>query len=102
MTTNRRFGSVRTLPSGRHQARWQGADGKERHAPTTFATKTAARQWLSAQEADLRRGGWVDPEKGRSTVAVYARDWLEGRSDLRPRTVELYRSLLELHIIPGI
>jgi integrase len=102
MTTNRRFGSIRVLPSGKHQARWQGTDGKERHAPKTFATKTAARQWLSAQEADLRRGGWVDPEKGRATVAVYARDWLERRSDLRPRTVELYGSLLELHVIPGL
>jgi integrase len=41
----------------------------------------------------------VDPEKGRSTLAVYAREWLESRSDLRPRTVELYQGLLEHHII---
>jgi len=102
MAATRRFGSVRTLPSGRFLARWQGADDKERHAPTTFATKTAARQWLSTQEADLRRGGWVDPEKGRPTLAVYAREWLDDRSDLQPRTVELYRGLLEHHIIPRL
>ena len=83
-------------------ARWQGSDGKEPHAPTPFVTKTAAREWLSTQEADLRRGGWVDPEKGRSTLAIFAREWLEGRSDLRPRTVELYHGLLEHHIVPRL
>jgi integrase len=102
MTVTRRFGSVRTLPSGKHQARWQGADGKEHHAPQTFATKTAAREWLSTQETDLGRGGWIDPDKGRVTFAVYSTEWLDERADLAPRTVELYQSLLRLHVLPRL
>lgn len=99
---HRSFGSVRELPSGRYQARWTGPDGKERHAATTFEDKTSAREWLSSQETDLRRGGWVDPEKGRSTLRIYAKDWLEGRPDLRPRTVELYDGLLKRQILPRL
>lgn len=99
---HRSFGSVRELPSGRFQARWTGADGKEHKAPATFIGKTEAREWLSEQETDRRRGAWVDPEKGRSTLEVYAKDWLHGRPDLRPRTRELYDGLLERHILPKL
>jgi len=97
--TARRFGNIRKLPSGRYQARWQAPDGKERMAPNTFAEAGEARAWLSAQETDLRRGAWVDPDKGRATLAGYAHEWLEGRADLRPRTVELYEGLLARQIL---
>jgi integrase len=100
--TARPFGNIRKLPSGRYQARWQGADGKDRLGPTTFETKADARKWLSGQEADLHRGVHVDPTKGRTTVATFAEAWLAGRPDLRPRTVELYRGLLTRHIVPGL
>jgi integrase len=98
----RRFGNVRKLPSGRYQARWEDKDGTEHKAPTTFAEKDQARRWLSAQETDLHRGGWVDPDKGRMTVRAYADQWLDGRPDLRPRTRELYRSLLDHHVLPAL
>jgi integrase len=51
-------------------------------------------------EADLARGAWVDPRAGRVTLAEYSRRWLALRTDLRPRTRELYASLLKLHIRP--
>jgi hypothetical protein len=38
----RRFGTIRRLPSGRYQARYPGPDGVRRAADDTFATKTAA------------------------------------------------------------
>lgn len=96
----RRFGNIRKLPSGRYQARW--ADASLRSHSETFPTVEAARRWLSTQEADRLRGGWVDPDKGRLTLRVYADEWLEGRPDLRPRTRELYRSLLDHHVLPGL
>jgi integrase len=98
----RRFGNVRKLPSGRYQARWKDPELRSHSAPRTFTTSDEARKWLSSQETDLQRGGWVDAAKGHMTLATYADQWLEGRPDLRPRTRELYRSLLDLHVLPGL
>lgn len=35
-------------------------------------------------------------------MTSYASGWIDTRADLRPRTVELYRSLLRLHIEPHL
>ena len=95
----RHFGSVRKLPSGRYQATyWHQA---VRHTGTaTFKTKTDAQTWLSTVETDIRRGAWVDPAGGRITFGNYVDDWLAQRHDLRPRTLELYRSLVTRHLRP--
>ena len=69
-------------------------------APRTFPLRGGATQWLSMVEADPARGAWVDPRSGRVTLAEYSRRWLALRTDLRPRTRELYASLLKLHIRP--
>ena len=53
-------------------------------------------------EADLARGAWVDPRAGQVTFTDYSRQWLAARTDLRPRTRELYGSLLKLHIRPAL
>ncbi|MDX3110175.1 hypothetical protein [Nonomuraea angiospora] len=45
--------SVRKLPSGRFQARYQGPDGVDRPAPETSATKTDAEVWLTRTEAQI-------------------------------------------------
>ena len=44
-------------------------NGRRHVAPTTFATKGDARAFLSAVEADIRRGAWIDPSAGRLQVA---------------------------------
>ena len=49
--SRRPFGNVRTLPSGRFQARYRGPDGRQHHGPFTFATKADARVWLAEQES---------------------------------------------------
>ncbi len=51
----RQFGSVRKLPSGRWQARYQTDDGRRLKSPRTFATKTDATLWLDG--ARTRVGG---------------------------------------------
>ena len=101
MGRRRPFGSVRNLPSGRWQASywWEG----NRHvAPRTFGLRGDAARWLSGIEADLARGGWVDPRAGHINLDRYSRQWLEYRTDLRPRTRELYASLLRLHVVPAL
>jgi integrase len=102
MGRRRTFGNVRKLPSGRYQARYRDPSGYRHRAPLTFATIADANRWLSAVEAQIARGAWIDPRAGVITLAEYANGWLESRSGLRPRTVELYRSLLDHHLLPPL
>ena len=99
MPARRHFGSVRKLPSGHYQASyWHLA---ERHtADQTFETKGDAQAWLSEVETAIRRGRWVDPAAGRVLFGQYVDDWLTQRYDIRPRTRELYRSLIKCHLKP--
>lgn len=42
-------------------------------------------------ESQLVRDEWIDPERGKVTLAEYAERWITERPNLRPRTVDLYR-----------
>ena len=100
MTRKRRFGRVRRLPSGRWQARYRGPDGRDHPALSTFATKTDAERWLSLTEADIIKDNWLNPDAGRILFADYAPTWVEERPNLRPKTLQLYRGLVRLHLMP--
>src|ERR1700683_5816210 len=99
---HRRFGSVRKRESGRYQARYPGPDGRLRSAPETFARKADADRYLSLIEAQIVRGEWSDPDRGKQLLADYAETWITQRPGLRPRTIELYRWLLKRHIAPHL
>lgn len=98
----RRFGSVRQLRSGQWQARYQDPEGILRPADRTFPTKTQAEQWLTRTEADLLAGDWTDPDAALITFREYATDWIDERSGLRPKTIEVYRYVLGRHLLPGL
>ncbi len=102
MAGKRRFGRVRRLPSGRWQARYKGPDGLDRPAPGTFATKTDAERWLALTEAEIIRDDWLDPDAGRVPFIEYAMSWVVERPNLRPKTVQLYKGLVRLHMMPGL
>ena len=51
-------------------------------------------------DVQLARGDWTDPARAKVLVHDYAVQWLDQRPGLRRRTVDLYRSLLRLHIDP--
>jgi integrase len=95
----RRFGRVRTLPSGRYQARYQGPDGVDYPAPETFTSKKDAEVWLTLKEAEIRRGDWLSPDAGKVPFNQYATSWINDQV-LKPRTEELYRGLLKNHLAP--
>ena len=100
MAEKRRFGSIRQRASGRYQVRYQGPDGVNRPAPTTFVRKRDAELWLQEVELQIYRGEWRDPDAGSVLFGEYARRWIAERPNLRPRTVDLYESLLRLHLAP--
>jgi integrase len=101
VTARRDFGSIRRLPSGRWQATYWH-EGKRHTGDHMFPTRADAAAWLSTVEADILRGGWVDPTAGKATLAEYANTWLEGRPDLRPSTRLKYRQLLDRYILPAL
>ena len=71
--------------------------------PVTFSTKSEARGWLSLQHAEITRKAWAPPQVMPSTVVtfgMYAEQWLTQR-DLKPRTREHYRKLLDGHLLPA-
>jgi len=75
-------------------------EGRRHVGPDTFRTKSDGWAYLSGIETSIRRGGWVDPLAGDVTLRVYVSDWLADRPNLRPRTVDKYRYLLEHNILP--
>jgi integrase len=89
-------GSIRQLPSGRHQARYYDDDGVLRAAPFTFDTRLDAATWLAtAAKVDF------EEERADPTLTDYAATWLAAR-DLKPRTREEYQRLLKAAILPGL
>lgn len=102
MSRRREFGSVRKLPSGRWQARYEVVGGRSIPAPRTFPSKAEAARWLAEVEADQARGLWIDPQAGRTPLSDYAWGWLRGQARIAKRTREIYEAQLRLHILPSI
>ena len=108
-THKRAFGNIRALPSGRWQARYTGPDGRVYKAPSTFAAKIDAEGWVSDRRREIDRELWSPPVEGtpakaaarRVTFREYAEQWLAHR-DVKPRTREHYRKLLDAHVLPGL
>jgi len=102
MASRRRFGSIRRRQSGRYQVRYPGPDGLPRAAPETFARKSDAERYLTLVEGQILRGEWIDPERGKVTLADYGARWISQRPNLRPSTIGLYNGLFNRHIIPHL
>jgi integrase len=88
------FGSVRKLPSGRYQARYSDARMNRHTAPTTFASKREAEDWLATTRADMVRGTWRAPELATAHLGDFVREHLATRLDLAPKTRQLYDAIL--------
>ncbi len=87
-----------TKKGPRYEVRWRGPDGVERSR--TFRTRRDAERYERDQRSALDRGDWIDPRGATIGFGDYASRWLQQRSDLRPRTVEIYHSMLQNHLLP--
>ncbi|MEO3796502.1 site-specific integrase [Nonomuraea sp. B10E15] len=99
---HRRFGNIRKRESGRYQIRYPAPDGRMRTGTDTYERKSDAERALSLIEAQIIKGEWNDPERGKVKLRDYAETWITQRPGLRPRTVDLYRWLLKKHITPHL
>ncbi|CDM76125.1 tyrosine-type recombinase/integrase [Mycobacterium marinum] len=99
------FGTAHKLPSGRYRAMYFGPDGRRYKADKTFLTEKDARGWLSLRQAEIIAKSWQPPEahaaQTRLTLDQYSETWLEQR-DLKARTREHYRKLLDEHVLPDL
>jgi integrase len=68
---------------------WTDPDRKE--ATHACATKTAAERYWQDQEADIRRGTYVDPKSSKIRVADWCDTWLAGYNR-KPRSVKCART----------
>ncbi len=95
-------GSIRRLKSGRWQARVRERATGRYVTLGTFVTKADADAALTTAKRDVLHGGFVAPERGRVTLAEYADDGLEHHPTLAPSTRNLYRNLLDRHLLPHL
>ena len=90
---------TRQTKSGvRYEVRYRDPTGRERSK--TFTTKKLAEKYEREQRTEVSKGTWLDPRHGSQTFADFMDKWLTDRHDLRPRTLELYRSLRRRHLEP--
>ncbi|MFN7151040.1 MAG: tyrosine-type recombinase/integrase [Microthrixaceae bacterium] len=84
----------------RWQVRLRRPDGSQ--YSETFTTRKAAERWERNQLTSQGNGGWVDPAAGRALLADRAESFLTDRPrPLAPKTLELYRNLLDRFILPA-
>ncbi|MDH2388669.1 site-specific integrase [Streptomyces sp. HNM0663] len=83
----------------RYRARYIGPDGTEKSKSFPDRQKRLAEQWLTAVEADMSRGQYIDPSAGRVTFRQYAEKWLETQTtDVTTRSSVVVQ--IRSHAIP--
>jgi integrase len=101
----RSFGSIRQISGGRYQARYTAPDHTLVNVKGTFATKQGADQALARIRVEMMDRRWSDPRTKRPTLSQFVPSFLasrQGRSgDLKPKTLQLYRSQLDRYLLPA-
>jgi hypothetical protein len=64
-----------------------------------FRNEKAAQDHANDLESDQRRGTWLDPTGGRTTMEEWLTDWWDAL-DIDTRTEDNYRSIVRNHIVP--
>jgi integrase len=59
-----------------------------------FTTKGAAERWRDVKRADVVKGDWIDPAKGRIKFGAFAEEWIATAPKLRQSTRANYTYLL--------
>ncbi|MGW3638375.1 tyrosine-type recombinase/integrase [Streptomyces sp. NPDC005131] len=75
--------------------------GKRKERSFPDGQKRQAEQWLSAMQADVARGDFIDPRASRATFQEFAEKWLGSQSG-DPNTRASMESQLRLHAFPRI
>jgi integrase len=66
----------------------------------SFDRRKDAADWLTTVEGSKLTGSYVDPNRSRIALGVFADEWLESKLDLAPKTRDRYEGILRAHIRP--
>ena len=99
--SRRQWGSVRSLASGRYQARYFEPDTRSTvPAPQTFATKGAADKWLAVKRTELDAGTAVDDKAGNRPLLEWWPGYWRSTQSRKPHTRAGYETAWRLRIEP--
>jgi integrase len=99
--SRRQWGSVRSLASGRYQARYLDPDTRRMMAaPQTFATKSGADRWLAARRTELDAGTAIDDQTGKRTLREWWPAYWRSTQSRKPHTRAGYETAWRLRIEP--
>lgn len=91
-----------TLASGKVRYRARVAANGRYVASKVFERKSDAVAWEQDQLRRLRRGEWVDPQRGKVTLAFVADSWLQTRMSVKRRTRETDELNWRAYIAPKL
>jgi len=91
---------IERTPSGSYRIRYTDPWG--RRAVITRSTAADVRAVHKRLMGDMSRGEYVDPRRGRTTLAQWAEDWLLGARNLGAGGRDIYRQALDDHILPEL
>lgn len=63
-----------------------------------FTTKRDAEAWANQLEVDKRRGAYVAPAAGRTSLGDYAQEWLDSKHKLKASTRARYQVAIDTHL----
>ena len=99
--SRRQWGSVRSLASGRYQARYIDPDtNRMTPAPQTFATRSRADRWLATKRAELDAGSGVDDKADNQPLREWWPGYWRATQSCRPHTRIGYETAWRLRIEP--
>lgn len=89
------------------EVRYYGADGSQHRksfSPRRYGTlaqaKQAAKEFEVEQARSKRDGTWLDPLRGRMTVAEFYPTYLAAQSHLKPKTIAGYKDVARVRVLP--
>jgi len=94
------MGVQRYVRSGKVRYRARVKSHGREVATRVFDRKQDAVAWEQDQSRKLRGGDWLDPRRGRVTLASIEPDWTESRKRLKRKTQEADASAWAQHIEP--
>lgn len=81
-----------------YRARWRDPDDRDREK--RFPTRRKAAEHLALVAADLQRGDYLDPSRGRMLVREVVAEWQAVQVTQRPKTLAGYDAALRTHVLP--
>lgn len=92
------------VPNKRHGVglRWRARyyDPSGHQHSRQFARRVDAQRWLDSVTTAVGTGGYVDPNRSKTSVAAVADQWLASKLNLKPTTRARYENALSVHVLP--